>query len=84
MNKTNFFLSTLPFSPWTVLATWLEQNFTMGLYGVGIGHAWYSRNAREICSSLVQIKKLKKNYFSPHKLPRSQSTNFWSQGIFWD
>jgi hypothetical protein len=56
----------------------------MGLYGVGIGHAWYSRNAREICSSLVQIKKLKKNYFSPHKLPRSQSTNFWSQGIFWD
>jgi hypothetical protein len=24
---------------------------------------------------------LKKNYFSPHKLPKQQSTNFWSQGI---
>jgi hypothetical protein len=26
-------------------------------------------------------KKLKKNDFSSHKLPRQQSTNFWSQGI---
>jgi hypothetical protein len=24
MGKTNFFLSTLPFSPWVVLATWLH------------------------------------------------------------
>jgi hypothetical protein len=24
MGKTNFFLSTLPFSPWGVLATWLH------------------------------------------------------------
>jgi hypothetical protein len=24
---------------------------------------------------------LKKNYFSSHKLPKQQSTNFWSQGI---
>jgi hypothetical protein len=23
MGKTNFFLNTLPFSPWAVLATWL-------------------------------------------------------------
>jgi hypothetical protein len=23
MGKTNFFLSTLPFSPWAVLATWM-------------------------------------------------------------
>jgi hypothetical protein len=23
MDKTNFFFSTLPFSPWAVLATWL-------------------------------------------------------------
>jgi hypothetical protein len=29
----------------------------------------------------VQKKKLKKNYFSSHKLPKQQSTNFWSQGI---
>jgi hypothetical protein len=26
-------------------------------------------------------KKMKKNYFSSHKLPKQQSTNFWSQGI---
>jgi hypothetical protein len=37
--------------------------------------------ACEICSSLVQKKKLKKNYFSSHKLPKQQSTSFWSQGI---
>jgi hypothetical protein len=24
---------------------------------------------------------MKKNYFSSHKLPKQQSTNFWSQGI---
>jgi hypothetical protein len=24
-SKTNFFLSTLPFSPWVVLATWLHE-----------------------------------------------------------
>jgi hypothetical protein len=24
MGKTNLFLSTLPFSPWVVLATWLH------------------------------------------------------------
>jgi hypothetical protein len=24
MGKTNFFLSTLPFSPWALLATWLH------------------------------------------------------------
>jgi hypothetical protein len=24
MGKINFFLSTLPFSPWAVLATWLH------------------------------------------------------------
>jgi hypothetical protein len=24
MDKINFFLSTLPFSPWAVLATWLH------------------------------------------------------------
>jgi hypothetical protein len=24
MGKTNFFLSTMPFNPWTALATWLH------------------------------------------------------------
>jgi hypothetical protein len=64
-----------------VLNTCFEQKFATGSYGVGIGRAWYSRKACEICSSLVQKKKLKKNYFSSQKLPKQQSTIFWSQGI---
>jgi hypothetical protein len=50
MDKTNYFLSTLPFSPWAVSATWLllrkyrknelhthfQQKFATGSYGVGI------------------------------------------------
>jgi hypothetical protein len=27
------------------------------------------------------MKKMKKKYFSSDKLPKQQSTNFWSQGI---
>jgi hypothetical protein len=34
-----------------------------------------------LCSSLIQKKKLKKIYFSSYKLPKQQSTSFWSQGI---
>jgi hypothetical protein len=98
MDKTNFFLTTLPFNPSVVSATWLhvgapkkiqenelnihfQQKFATGSYGVGIGRVWYSRKACEICSLLVQKKKLKKNHFSSHKLPKHQSTSFWSQGI---
>jgi hypothetical protein len=58
-----------------------QQKFATGSYGVGIGRAWCSRKACEICSSLVQKKKLKNFYFSSHKLPKQQSTIFWSQGI---
>jgi hypothetical protein len=70
MGKINFFLSTLPFSPWAVLATWLhvgapqkykknelnthfQQKFATGSYGVGIGCAWCSWKACEICNSFV-------------------------------
>jgi hypothetical protein len=63
------------------LNTCFQQKFATGSYGVGIGRAWCSRKACEICSSLAQKKKLKKNYFSSHKLPKQQSTSFWSQGI---
>jgi hypothetical protein len=35
------------------LNTCFQQKFAMGSYGVGIGHAWCSRKACEICSSLV-------------------------------
>jgi hypothetical protein len=52
------------------LNTHFEQNFTTGSYGVGIGCAWCSQKACEICSSLVQKKKLKKIYFSSYKLPK--------------
>jgi hypothetical protein len=63
------------------LNTCFQQKFATGSYGVGIGRAWCSRKACEICSSLIQKKKMKKNYFSSHKLPKQQSTSFWSQGI---
>jgi hypothetical protein len=53
----------------------------MGSYGVRIGRAWCSRKACEICSLLIQKKKLKKYNFSSLKLPKQQLTNFWSQGI---
>jgi hypothetical protein len=99
MGKTNFFLSTLPFSPRAVLPTWMhvgapqkkiqknelntlfEQNFTTGSYGVGIGCVWCSRKACKIFSSIVQKKRNEKNHFSSQKLPKQQSTSFWSQGI---
>jgi hypothetical protein len=58
-----------------------QQKFATGSYGVRIGRAWCSQKACEICSSLVQKKKLKFFYFSSHKLPKQQSTSFWSQGI---
>jgi hypothetical protein len=45
------------------LNTWFQQKFAMGSYGVGIGHAWCSRKACKICSSLIQKKKLKKKLF---------------------
>jgi hypothetical protein len=63
------------------LNTCFQKKFATGSYRVGIGRAWCSRKACEICSSLVQKKKFKKNYFSSHKLPKQQSTSFWSQGI---
>jgi hypothetical protein len=63
------------------LNTCFQQKFATDSYGVGIGHGWCSRKACEICSSLVQKKKWKKNYFSSHKLPKQQSTSFWSQEI---
>jgi hypothetical protein len=46
--------------------TRFEQNFTTGSYRVGIGRAWYSRKACEICSLLVQKKKLKKKIIFLH------------------
>jgi hypothetical protein len=63
------------------LNTCFQQKFATGSYGVEIGRAWCSWKACEICISIVQKKKLKKKYFSSHKLSKQQSTSFWSQGI---
>jgi hypothetical protein len=63
------------------LNTYFQQKFATSSYGVGIGRAWCSLKACEICSSPVQKKKLIFLNFSSHKLPKQQSTNFWSQGI---
>jgi two-component SAPR family response regulator len=63
------------------LNTCFQQKFATGSYRVGNGRAWCSQKACEICSLLVQKKKLKKIKISSHKLPKQQSTNFWSQGI---
>jgi hypothetical protein len=35
------------------LNTCFQQKFATGSYGVGIGHAWCSRKAFEICSLLI-------------------------------
>jgi hypothetical protein len=63
------------------LNTRFQQKIATGSYAVGIGHAWCSPKACEICSSLVQKKNLKEKRRSSHKLPKQQSTSFWSQGI---
>jgi hypothetical protein len=55
----------------------LKKHFTIGSYGVGIGRAWHSRKAYETHSLLMNPKeKLKKNYFSSHKLLKHKSTSF--------
>jgi hypothetical protein len=34
MGKINFFLSTLPFCPWAVLATWLSSSENIGKFNL--------------------------------------------------
>jgi hypothetical protein len=63
------------------LNTYFQQKFATGSYGVRIGCAWCSQKACEICSSIVQKNKLKKNKILHTKLPKQQSTSFWSQRI---
>jgi hypothetical protein len=64
------------------LNTCFQQKFATGSYGVGIGRAWYSRKACEICSSLIQKKKLKKKIvFFTQGAQTAIDQFFWSQGI---
>jgi hypothetical protein len=58
------------------LDTRFQQEFAMGSYGVKIGCAWYSWKACEICSSLIQKKKLKKIIFLHRSCPNSNQPVF--------
>jgi hypothetical protein len=46
-----------------------------------MGFTWCCWKACEICSLLVQKKKLKKNVLSSLRLPKQQMIKLWSQGI---
>ena len=59
----------------------LLENVTTGSYGVGIGRVWCSQKLVKYVVHLFKRKKLKESYFSSHKLPKQQSTSFWSQEI---
>jgi hypothetical protein len=97
ISKTNYFLSTLSFNPWAVLATWLHvgapQKYRKNELNTRLLNKNLPRAHREskfdvlgVHGKLVKYvvnlsKKLKKNYFSSLKLPKQQLTSFWSQGI---
>jgi hypothetical protein len=95
MDKTNFFFSTLPFNPWAILATWLHVENTRKMNLIPIlnrtspqAHTELELDVLGVPGKLVKyvvhLSKIKSNfyfYFSSHKLPKLQSTNFWSQGI---
>jgi hypothetical protein len=53
-----------------------STKFATGSYRVGIGRAWCSRKACEICSSLVQKKKLKKSIFLHTSCPNQGCLNY--------
>jgi hypothetical protein len=53
-----------------------QQKFATGSYGVKIGRALPSRKACEICSSLIQKKKMKKIIFLYTSCPNSNRPIF--------
>jgi hypothetical protein len=99
MGKTNLFLSTLPFRPWTVLATWLQcrssSKNTRKMTLIPVFNKTSPWTDTELKLEVLGVqrklvkyvvysskrKKLKNIYFSSYKLPKQQSTSFWSQGI---
>jgi hypothetical protein len=60
----------------TSLIPVFNKKFTMGSYRVGIGHAWCSWKASEICSLLIQKKKMKKMIFLHTSCPNSNRPVF--------
>jgi hypothetical protein len=96
MGKTNFLLSTMPFNPWAVLATCRNSSINTGKMNLKPvlnktspqAHIESELKMLGIPRKLVKYvvhsfkkNKIEKKYFSSHKLPKLQSTNFWTQGI---
>jgi hypothetical protein len=84
MSKTNYFLRTLPFSPWAVSTTWLHVGAYMKMSLILVfnknlprAHTESELGVLGVYRKLVKYvvhsfkrKKLKKKYFSSHKLPK--------------
>jgi hypothetical protein len=88
MDKTNYFLKTLPFSPWAVSAIWLHVGAPQENIGkmslilvfnknLPRAHTKLELDMLGVHGKLVKYvvhpskrKKLGKNYFSSHKLPK--------------
>jgi hypothetical protein len=78
MGKTNFFLSTPPFSPWAVLATWLhvgapqkiQENELNTRFQQNFTMGSYGVKIGYAWCSWKACEKVEKFYFSSHKLPK--------------
>jgi hypothetical protein len=96
MHKTNFFLSTLPFNPWAVLATWellikYKKNDLNTIFNKKSPQAHtesefdvlgvHGKLVKYVVHSSKRINWKNKNKKSSHKLPKQQLSSFWSQGI---
>jgi hypothetical protein len=94
MGKTNFFLSTLPFSPWVVLATWLHVGAPQK-YMINELNTCFQQNfttgsyevgigctwcSWKACEICSSLVQKKKYKFSSHKLEaRSREEQNFSQ-----
>jgi hypothetical protein len=95
IGKTNFFFSTLPFNPWAVSATWLHVGAPQKMNLIPVFNKNSPRTHTELELDVLGVhrnmvkhivhlskrKKIEKNKFSSHKVPKQQSANFWFQGI---
>jgi hypothetical protein len=90
--KTNFFLSTMSFNLWAVLATQLHLGTPQKIQEkmnlkpiLKKTSPWTHMESkfdvlcisRQLVKHVVYLSK-RKDYFSLHKLPKMQSTRFWS------
>jgi hypothetical protein len=81
MGKTNFFLSTLPFNPWAVLATWLhigapqktQEKWTQNLFWTKIRHGPHTESEFDVLGVLGKLVKY---------IVRSSKRKNWKKMIF--